>query len=199
MRFDTERVLGEWSTLVNPGSALPYALRELTGLDDETLASAPSLESVMPRLLDFVGDCSLVGQSVDMDLLALRRQGFQLRNPWIDTFELATVVLPGLSSYDLLAEARALGVDVAERHRALADAQLAREVFLALRERIHAAGLDVLMHVNRVTAAFDWPLRSVFVEAEREAKQRAFGSPQELSLGLLPALRPPQERAEPLV
>src|SRR5581483_3490735 len=99
VRFTERAVLEEWSTLVNPSASLPYTIRQLTGIDDRELTAAPSLDSIAERLRAFVGRTSIVGQSVEIDVAHLARQGIALDAPILDTFELASLLLPGLPSY----------------------------------------------------------------------------------------------------
>ncbi len=205
VRFDEHGVLDEWSTLVNPGVSIPYTIRALTGIDDGELSAAPTLDRVAPDLSTFVGESWLVGQSIDLDLLHLERQGVWLDVPCIDTFELGSLLLPGLPSYDLLSIARCLGVPIGRAHRALADAHLAREVFLALRERIGGLDLEMLMHVNRLTQGLEWPFRPLFIAAEADKRRRLVGNAlsgetmMPIDLGLSHVLLPPEEREEPLI
>src|SRR5439155_11018817 len=127
VRFDEHAVLDEWSSLVDPGGSVPYAIRVLTGIDDASVAGAPALDQLATHLRDLVGDESIVGQSIELDVAQLARQGIAVPNPLIDTFELASLLLPGLRAYDLPSIAHALGVSVPGHHRALQDAHLARE------------------------------------------------------------------------
>lgn len=205
VRFDEAGIREEWSTLVNPGVAMPHGIKLLTGLADADLASAPSLEQVAPRLSAFLADDPLVGQSIDIDVAHLARQGFRLPNRQLDTFAFATLLLPGLPSYDLLAIARALGLTIPPPHRALSDAHLARQVFLTLVGRIRSLDLDVLMHVNRLTRGLSWPFADLFVAAEAEQRRRlvedalggvAVGG---LALGLSRVLAPPEGRPDAMV
>jgi DNA polymerase-3 subunit epsilon/ATP-dependent DNA helicase DinG len=205
VRFDSDGAREEWSTLVNPGVPVPYAVRLLTGIETADLAQAPPLAKVVPALRSFVGDDPIVGQSIDLDVAQLAREGVALPNPLLDTFELATLLLPGLTSYDLASVARALGIFREVPHRAIGDAHLAREVFLALRGRIGELDLDVLMHINRLASALAWPYVDIFQDAERERRRRLVGDALggaalgQIALGLTRVLEPPESVPEPLV
>ncbi|HZT07940.1 MAG TPA: helicase C-terminal domain-containing protein [Chloroflexota bacterium] len=204
VRFTERAVLEEWSTLVNPSASLPYTIRQLTGIDDRELTAAPSLDSIAERLRAFVGRTSIVGQSVEIDVAHLARQGIALDAPILDTFELASLLLPGLPSYELTAIARALGLPSGGAHRALADAHRAREVFLALLDRIRSLDIEILMHIDRLTLGFDWAYRDLFVEAGRERRRQLVSSAlsgdilNPVDLGLSRLLAPPTTREEPL-
>ncbi len=210
VKFRGRETLGTFSTLVRPVGTLSFRIADLTGLTGSQLQQAEELSEVLPRLSTFVGSAPLVGQSIGIDVEHLKRAGLTLKNPRLDTFELATLMRPGLPAYDLAAIARELGIKVTNAHRALSDALVARDVLLALASRADELGLDLLSQVVRLAGPLDWPLKLVFAEAQR-TKVRAMiergdpvraGAGQDLSAGLsppadIPALVP-RERREPL-
>ncbi|MBM2809615.1 MAG: Exonuclease RNase and polymerase [Chloroflexi bacterium] len=197
VRFNEAGVLDEWTTLVNPGARVPYSIRLLTGIDDRALDSAPPLDEVAAVLGRFVGDEPIVGQSVEIDVAHLARQGIRLPNPQIDTYELATALLPGLPAYDITSIARALGMTPSSHHRAVVDAHLAREILVALLGRIRALDLDILMQVNRVSRDARWPFHDLFLGIEHDRRRRlledalAQGTVAQPPLGLAHVLAPP--------
>ena len=69
--------LGTFQTLVNPGRAIPPSITMLTGITEAMIMPAPRIESVLPTLLEFLGDAVFVGHNVRFDLgflqAALRR------------------------------------------------------------------------------------------------------------------------------
>lgn len=172
IRFDTAGRGERWSSLVRPATGLTYRIEQLTGLTTADLDDAPRLDRVLDDLAAFVGELPLVGQSIEIDLAYLERAGLRLTAPAYDTFELAQLLLPGLPNYDLRSVARALNVAPRGQHRALADAETAMHVFLALLARLRALRLETLLLVNRFAAGLDWALAPLFAEAERLATRR---------------------------
>ncbi|MGZ3630755.1 MAG: helicase C-terminal domain-containing protein, partial [Ktedonobacteraceae bacterium] len=86
-----------------------------------------------------------------------------------DTFELATVLLPSLPSYNLGQVAKALDVQlVPGRHRAMVDTLLAMEVFLALHQRLQSIDLLLLKDLANLDAPRTWPLLSFFRQELRD-------------------------------
>src|SRR5262249_51470752 len=86
----------------------------------------------------------------------LRRHGLARRNPLVDTYELASVLLPSLSSYTLASVGAALDVRSPTYHRALADAQLARDVFLTLLKLLEELDPTTLDALGKLAAPSGW-------------------------------------------
>lgn len=156
VKFAGDEMLDTFETFVSPGLKLPYRIRRLTGITEAELRGAPPLAKVLPGLQTFIGDVPLVGHSIPFDVAFLRRAGLARRNPQIDTYELASMLLPGLTSYTLASVGDALGVSAPTYHRALADAILSRDVFLALIRRLEDLDTSVLEALNELSAPADW-------------------------------------------
>ncbi len=183
LKFAGDEILDTFETFVSPGMAIPYRIQRLTGITTAQLAGAPTMAEVVPRLKAFLGDAPLVGHSVPFDAAFLRRVGLARRNPLVDTYELASTLLPNLSSYTLGAVGEALGVQSPTYHRALADARLARDVFLALLERLEALDATTLEMLGSIAAPPDWA-PGFFVRAMGRAQRP---SVQGGSFGMLAA------------
>ncbi len=175
IKFQGSTILDTIETLVAPGRSVPYRVQRLTGITPRQLIGVPSFESIARQLQQFVGGFPIVGHSIPFDVSFLRRRGLAYSNQLIDTFELAAVLLPSLSSYSLGHVARFLGVPLSpERHRAMADTRLAMHVFLALYERLQAIDLAALEELANLDAPHDWPLLTFFRQELRE-RQRENG------------------------
>ena len=174
VKFRDEQVLDTWSSLVNPQRPIPYRIQQLTGITQEEVDAAPSLSSVIGTLLSFIKEYPIVGHSVSFDLGFLKRQGLFLSNRTIDTFELASIILPHVARYSLGKLAEALDIRFPTRHRALEDAMATKELFLALVEQASKLDLSVIQEINRLATRIDWPLRQVFRDLERTKARSAF-------------------------
>ena len=194
VKFDLEGIVQEtFSTLVNPGRPIPYRIQTLTGIAPEEVAEAPTMDAVAPRLQQFIAGHPIVGQNViGFDLRFLAVAGLSHSAVVYDTHDLAVLLLPLLGEYSLSALARHFDISMPRHHRALADAQTAREVFLAL--RAHAAGLPppIVAEATRLTAAGRWPWRSFFAEVIAKATP----APAKMRRALEPLL--PSERRRPV-
>ncbi len=154
VKFRDGVVIDHFETMVRPRSGLSFGIQTLTGLTNKDLNDAPRFAAVAPKLRDFVKQASIVGQSVGMDLDMLEAAGLGLQNRRFDTFEMATILLPELPTYDLGTIAATLGVPPSLKHRAVADAETAMHVFNRLLDRIEAlddATLDRLAELTRIS------------------------------------------------
>ncbi len=169
----TFRVLDEWQTMVRPQNPIPYKITNLTGIRQADVENAPSFNQIRERLRHFLGNYPIVGHSVESDIGFLRRQQFEVLNPAIDTYELATLVMPQQGNYSLKAVADSVGATEGEAHRALADARMTMEVFAALAGRIEQLPAEVLAEVNRIADQLigDWALHRVFQDAIENQKE----------------------------
>lgn len=169
IKFAGDDVIETFESFVATAAPLPYRVQRLTGIKPAQLRQAPQMSELTPRLRAFLGDLPLVGHSVPFDVAFLRRVGLARHNPLVDTYELATALLPNLASYTLGAVGTALGVSSPTYHRALADAQLSRDVFLALLSRLEALDSTALEALGRLPAPADWT-PAFFVRAELRAR-----------------------------
>jgi DNA polymerase-3 subunit epsilon len=140
--------LGTFQTLVNPGCGVPPFIVALTGITEALVVPAPTIDEVLPTLLEFIGAAVLVGHNLrfdtsflDADLIARGRP--RLANARVDTLTLARRLIrdevPDCRLATLAARFRTV---VRPTHRALDDVLATAEVLHALFER--AAGYGVL-------------------------------------------------------
>lgn len=162
VKFDERRVLGTWKSLVRPSVPVPLRISRLTGISNQSLRSAPRFDSVKEKLASFVGIHPIVGHSVGHDIRFLAHKGLTLYNPYYDTWELATLLMPALAAYSLESVARALHIPATDAHDAAADAEMSREVFLALLKKLSDLPETLLDEVVRLTAQTDWGLAPLF-------------------------------------
>ena len=135
VRFNGRRVEQEWSTLVNPGRRVPTFITQLTGISNQMVAHAPPISDVRAELQDFVGDAVIIGHNVRFDLSFLNRYRLFSDNDSIDTYEMASVLMPNASRYGLKSLANQLIVPFpSDPHRGLIDALVTHGVYLRLHD-----------------------------------------------------------------
>ena len=142
--------LGTFQTLVNPGRAIPPTITVLTGITESMVARAPRVESVLPALLEFMGDAVVVGHNVRFDVgflaAALERDGRPpLTAPTVDTVALARrLVRDEVPNCKLGTLARCFRLSHQPSHRALDDALATADLLHVLLERAGSLGVTGL-------------------------------------------------------
>jgi DNA polymerase-3 subunit epsilon len=150
VRLSAGHRLGQFSSLVNPGSAIPEHLVTLTGISDAMVAAAPPLEEVLPAFLAFARGCVLTAHNAPFDIGFLTAASQACDLPWpdfpvVDTVELARWVLGDeVPDCKLSTLAAFFGARTLPRHRALADALATADVLMGLLPRLSAAGVSTL-------------------------------------------------------
>jgi ATP-dependent DNA helicase DinG len=197
VRFKGDRVEDTWSSLVNPGRPLSAFVVQLTGITDDMLAGAPRLSSVLGDLQAFVGDAPILGHSIRFDLSFLQRKGLFQDNPTLDTYDLASVLLPTAGRYRLTSLAELLGVPLRASHRALEDAQTTRLVYQQLLHRIQKLPLGLLEEIVRLGEDVFWGAGWAFEEA-LDHRPALEDIPPTMPDGLEPSIQPVAPVAGPL-
>ena len=156
VRFSGTRVEAEWTSLINPARAIPNLITQLTGITNDMVRNAPPIKAVIQELADFIGDSPVVGHNVQFDLGFLRKNGILGLAEPIDTYELAAVLMPTASRYNLGSLGQILGILIPNSHRAMDDARLAHAVYVQLYERAIHMPLELLAEIVRDSETLDW-------------------------------------------
>ena len=200
VKFNQNRIDSEFSTLINPRKPIPQFISNLTGISNSMVQHAPLLQEALPELVDFIGNAPILGQNIGFDLAFLHKAGAFRDNAAIDTYELASVLMPSASRYNLGSLARQLGVLLPATHRALDDAKATHAVYLKLLEKLEELPLELVAEILRLSEDLDWmgelPFRWTLQKLLHKGIQpkRALGEAD----GLLYELSKP-EKAKPLV
>ena len=162
VKFKGNRIEDEWSSLINPNRHVPEFITGLTGIDDAMLRQAPHIRDVSHELEAFVGDAPIVGHNVRFDVGFLQKQIPFAYNEIIDTYELAAVLLPNASRYNLGALGKELGILLPATHRAMDDAKVTQAAFNKLYQMASELPLDVLAEIVRLGEPLTWDANYVF-------------------------------------
>ena len=156
VKFRGDEEIEQFSALINPGRDIPPFIRDLTGISNEDVSGAPSIEAVLPDLIEFLGDHPMIGHNVAFDAGFLVRNGVPSRTQTFDTYDLTYALLPGAVEYNLGGLGMAFGLVHDNPHRALSDALVTRDLFLLMLEKLAELPAGVLSEFSRLAAASGW-------------------------------------------
>jgi ATP-dependent DNA helicase DinG len=165
VKFNGRRVEDEFSTLINPGRHIPDFITGLTGIDDAMVRQAPRIRDIVNDLVAFVGDAPILGHNVKFDIGFLRKAGLFEFQQTLDTYELASVLMPTASRYNLGSLGQQLNIPLPATHRALDDARVTQAAYVRLFEMACELPLDTLNEIVQLGDFVNWDAGWVFQQA----------------------------------
>ena len=135
-KFDGHEVIDQFISLVNPEKPIQPFVVKLTGINNAMLRSAPKFFEVAKRIIEITEGCVIVAHNASFDYRILktefRRLGYDFKKQTLCTVELSKKLIPDQESYSLGKLVRALGIPMADRHRANGDALATVKLFKML-------------------------------------------------------------------
>lgn len=138
-KFDGHEIVDQFISLVNPEIPIQPFVVKLTGINNAMLRSAPKFFEVAKRIIEMTNDCVLVAHNASFDYRILRtefrRLGYDFNQQTLCTVELSKKLMPEQTSHSLGKLVRALGIPMADRHRASGDAMATVKLFKMLLDK----------------------------------------------------------------
>jgi DNA polymerase-3 subunit epsilon len=128
VEIDPDGSVREWSTLVNPGVAIPPFIQNLTGISDAMVADAPAFADIASELQQRLSGRLFVAHNVRFDYGFIRnefkRADLPFRADTLCTVRLSRRLYPQHYKHNLDSLIARLGIEIEDRHRALSDAKV---------------------------------------------------------------------------
>ena len=129
------KIVDKFQTFVNPQVKISQQITELTGITDDMVKDAPTIDKVIPDLFKYVDGAYIVAHNIDFDYKFIkhlaRDTGYIFKNEGIDTLAFARAVIPRLKNYKLNTVCGHFGIEFLH-HRAFSDAHATAKMFLEL-------------------------------------------------------------------
>ncbi len=134
-------IVDRFQSLMNPGVAIPRDIQALTGITNEMVREAPTVEAVMRDALRFVGSHPMVAHNAAFDSkfwdAELGRIHGRRKQQFACSMLLARRLFPEAPNHKLASLVRTLGLPATGRfHRALADAEAAAHLLLHIQQEL---------------------------------------------------------------
>lgn len=123
---DGEKIVDEFTTLLNPEIEIPYRIIQLTGINNNMVDESPKFYEVAKKIIEMTENTIFVGHNVNFDYNFIRKEfrefEYDYQRKKICTAKLSRKLLPGRKSYALGKLCNELGISNPHRHRAFGDA-----------------------------------------------------------------------------
>ena len=137
-KYDGDKIVDEFTSLVNPESYIPDYITALTGIDNHMVSNAPTFKDLADNILSITEACIFVAHNVNFDYTIIRNEfkaiGIDFTRKKLCTIRLARKLITGHHSYSLGKLCTALGITIEDRHRARGDAQATVTLFKQILE-----------------------------------------------------------------
>ncbi|MFM1788593.1 MAG: hypothetical protein RLZZ166_1060 [Pseudomonadota bacterium] len=144
-----------WSSLVNPHQTIPSFIENLTGISNDMVAQAPSFDELAPEVRRRLQGRVFVAHNARFDYGFLKqsfmRTGYAFSATTLCTVKLSRALFPQEKKHNLDSLIARFDLQVQDRHRALADADLIHQLWVKLRaqlseETLREAVVDLCGH-----------------------------------------------------
>ena len=134
------KIIDSFSEFINPRRPIPYKITELTGISDDMVRYSDSIDFVLPRFMDFIGDAAVVAHNASFDCSFIEKNCKDLDLPFnatiLDTVQICRFLYPELKSVKLNLVAKHLGIKLTSHHRAVDDAKATGDIFVECIKKI---------------------------------------------------------------
>lgn len=156
VKIKNGQVIDKFSSFVNPEVPIPSFIVKLTGITNEMVEDAPTIEPVMLQLLEFINGATIVAHNAPFDLGFLKHfakaMGENIKHPVVDTLQLCRKMFPKLDKYRLNVVAKHLGVKLENHHRAVDDSLATAHIFIKCLEILKEKGCAT---IDNIETAFE--------------------------------------------
>lgn len=132
IKYEGAKKLDTFSTLIKPKKEVSRTITNLTGITNKMLEDAPTIEKVMPELIEFIGDDPIVAHNANFDYSFLQNNSNKsfTNNKVIDTVAISRKMLPNLPNHKLNTVARYIGIQEEGYHRAEFDCECCAKIYM---------------------------------------------------------------------
>ncbi len=169
LKYDGEKILDQFSSLVNPEKEIDSFVKKLTGINNQMLKNAPKFFNIAKRIINITDDCVLVAHNASFDYRVLktefRRLGYNYSKKTLCTVNLSKKLIPNKNSYSLGKLTKNLGIPLKRNHRALDDAIATFNLFKLLQDhdlekkilkkeiknlRLNSVSINILKYIDKI-------------------------------------------------
>lgn len=145
-------IVDTFQTFVNPEKPIPQNIVELTGITDQMVADAPTIDVVIKDFYEFIGDASLVAHNAGFDTsfikVASQKNNMEFNFCYIDTVEMSRALLKDVKNHKLNTITKHLNITLENHHRAIDDATATGYVFIRFLNMIKEKGVTDVSEIN---------------------------------------------------
>ncbi|WP_297376993.1 PolC-type DNA polymerase III [uncultured Helcococcus sp.] len=148
------KIIDIFEEFVNPQEPLSDFTTELTGITNNMVSNAETIDKVLPRFLEFAKDTILVAHNAEFDvpfvIAKANDLNLEFKPAYMDTLYISRALHPEFKNHRLNTLAKNYQVSLLNHHRASDDAKATADIFLHMLREIEELGSKIDKHVNKI-------------------------------------------------
>lgn len=128
IRVENDQIVDTFTTLVNPGSPIPYYITRLTGITSGDVADAPQFEAIAERLHEILSGAIFIAHNVRFDYSFIKKQlalcNITYNPRMLCSVRMSRALYPQEKGHSLQAIINRFELATTARHRAYEDAEV---------------------------------------------------------------------------
>ena len=132
IKYNGNEKLETFSTLIKPKARIPYHITNITGITNDMVEDSPTIEEVMPDLIEFVGNSTIVAHNANFDYSFIQNYSNNSfsKNTLIDIVQIGRRLYPKLPNHKLGTIAKHIGIEEDCFHRAEFDCECCARIYM---------------------------------------------------------------------
>ena len=152
VKVENGKITDRWSSFINPLTPIPAEIVKLTGITDDMVKDAPTIDKALPEFLAFSDNSVLVAHNASFDTgfikAACQENHLDFKFTYLDTLSLARALYPALQNHKLDTLCKHLNVKLNGHHRAVNDAEATAEAMIKMFADVKEQGIENISEFN---------------------------------------------------
>jgi len=142
-------VESEYTTFIKPKRPISEFITDLTGISNDMVKDAPSIEAALSPLINFIGDSVVLGHNTHFDInflydYCMDYLKIPFTNNMIDTIRIARIAFKDIGGYKLSTLAAHFKVKVKPTHRAINDCRCTLAIYNHMCANLKDRGVNLV-------------------------------------------------------
>lgn len=134
-KVKNKKIVDWFTSFINPNKPIHEAITEVTGITNDMLEGADTINIVLNKLVDFIGNLPIVVHNADYVMEFIKANtNIKLQNEVIDTLTLCKKKLPKLENYTIKKILEFFGTSEVVLNRTIDYTRLISKVFEAMKD-----------------------------------------------------------------
>ena len=152
LKIKNNSIINSYHTLVKPDYPIDSFIQELTGITNEMVNNAPTIDHVLPDILSFIDGSVIVGHCVHFDVNFLydncmRYLGQPFSNNLVDTMRISRHLNKELGSHSLYNVLQYYNIINDDPHRSIGDCVATNKLYQQM--KLHSEDMNIDIEVIR--------------------------------------------------